>query len=248
MREPRGTHGARSANERGMALVLISLFALATLLMLAATAGLLVGSSERAGDAQLPRLEPGALRRRVGHLRGAADHQRPGRGQLPERRRDPVAGDDLRHAGQALRPARRLQLLRERRSPTATDPTNAGRLVANAYGPEGVQTRWSRPWCARTSRPPRRARSTWLRTPRPTRPSAATPSPSTATTTTTPAARDRPRPSPASRRATTATRRRRSAASPRAQKDNVTGLGFSAGPPVVPSVSTSPAAPTARRS
>ena len=168
---------------------------------------------ERAGDAELPRRLARPHGRRGRHLRGAADHQRPGRDQLPERRRDAV-GRHLRQLEQDVLAARRLQLLREPRAPRRPTRSTPAGWSRRPTGPRASSTRWSPRSSARTC-PRRRPGAIYLgdRQLDELERSRGTRSPSTATTTTTPAATGRTRRCPASPPATRRTRRRRSAAS-----------------------------------
>jgi hypothetical protein len=237
------THLRRSTRrgERGMALVL-TLFAIATLLMVAA-AGLNIGSS----SVQATRNFRGASRVHMVAEAGISEALQiingPGVINLAN---DVVApwGGIYGSANKTFSPNGGFSYYV---SPTAsaTDPVNAGRLVAKAYGPEGEYNAVVAS-VIRSDVPSTAPGAIYL----------ANDSATNATFQGNAFAVDGndhnytggygpnpPVPGISTRNATNTSEAIASLNG--AQQDNVTGLNYSAGPPVVPSISTSPAAPTA---
>jgi hypothetical protein len=237
------THLRRSTRrgERGMALVL-TLFAIATLLMVAA-AGLNIGSS----SVQATRNFRGASRVHMVAEAGISEALQiingPGVINLQN---DVVApwGGIYGSANKTFSPHTGFSYYVSAVAST-TDPVNAGRLVAKAYGPEGEFNAVVAS-VVRSDVPSTAPGAIYL----------ANDSPTDATFQGNAFAVDGndhnytggygpnpPVPGISTRNASNTQEAINSLNN--AQKDNVTGLNYSSGPPIVPSISTSPAAPTA---
>jgi hypothetical protein len=227
--------------ERGLALVL-TLFAIATLLMVAA-AGLNIGSS----SVHATRNFRGASRVHMVAEAGISEALQiingPGVINLQN---DVVTpwGSIYGSSNKSFSPHSGFSYYVSAYAST-TDPTNSGRLVAKAYGPEGEFNAVVAA-VTRSDVPSTAPGAIYLATDDPTNASfqgnafavdgndhnytgGYGPNP--------------PVPGISTRNASNTTEAINSLNG--TQMDNVTGLNFSAGPPVVPSISTSPAAPTA---
>ncbi len=242
VRTPRRMHRlpARRANQRGIALA-IALFTM-TALMLAATAGLLVGSSEvkatrnYRGSSQIRFAAESAISEALQMING------PGVVNIQNDVVTPWPGI----YGTIQKPFAPFAGFTYYVTPFATvgNTANGGRLVAQAWGAEGVQNTVVAQ-VIRSEIPSTAPGAIYLASDTPTNctfngngfavdgndhnytgglgPAPAVPGISTRNDTNTQEAVN---------------------SLSAVEKDNITGLGFSTGPPIVPSVSTSPAAPT----